>query len=246
MRLNNLLYYFLLIYSIVVTLSLVITIKIGNDYVDKNKNIFEEYETVKADIQSYRNQLEEDYKLGSFIMMLMDEVKADLSPIKRQILAQTIVRVTNNIFEKQDHKYNFAVLLALESKFNNNAKSPVGAVGISQIMPKYAESFAKICGIDDYTPNDLLDAELNMTIGACQFNALMMNKTINGNVAAALVAYNAGINSVSFRDIVGLKNITASESASYVAKFTFLTSKVTEILNKNVAINDESNQEQNP
>lgn len=189
-------------------------------------NLETEIASIKDENELLKKRLNEDLSLGKFVIELMTEVRAKLSPMRKQIVAQTVVRVANNIFKERDHKYHFAVLLAMESKFNNNAKSKVDATGIAQIMPKYAKEFANICGIHDYTKNDLKDLELNMTIGACQFNALLHNKTINGNVAAALVAYNAGINSVSFRSLVGLKNIENLEPANYVARFTFLSSEI--------------------
>jgi len=186
----------------------------------------------KKQITLLNKRLKRDLGLGKFVLELMNEVKSELSPMRKQLVAQTVVRVTNNIFDKMEYKYHFAVLLAMESKFDNNAKSPAGAVGIAQIMPKFAKGFAKVCGIDDYTFKDLRDLELNMTIGACQFNALLLNKNINGNVASALVAYNAGINSISFRSLVGLKNIKHIEPANYVARFTFLSSEIKNLVKK--------------
>lgn len=184
----------------------------------------------EKELTDYRTRLKDDLELGRFVLSLMSEVKTDLSSTMKQIVAQAVVRVANNIFIEKQHKFHFAVMLAMESKFDNKAKSSVGATGIAQIMPKFADSFAKSCGIDDYSNNDLNDLEVNLTIGACQFNALLLNKNINGNVAAALVAYNAGINSVSFRSLVGLKNMEHVEPANYVARFTFLSSKMENLI----------------
>ncbi len=223
---------FLLSVIAVSTLALFIVFSVRDFIREGSAGFYEEIESSKDTIKLLKVQMEElkrqeaeDMALGQFVLSLMNEVNANLSPMRKILVAQTVVRVTNNIFDKKEQKYNFAVLLAIESKFNNTAVSPVGAAGISQVMPQYAKEFATKCGINDYKPDDLKDIELNMTIGACQFNALLQSEKIKGVVAAALVAYNAGINSTSFKSLVGLRNIENVESASYVTKFQFLREK---------------------
>lgn len=177
-----------------------------------------------------KQKQKDDTDLGNFILLLMDQVKAKMSPARKQIVIRTIIRVTNDILETKHQKQNFAVLLAIENKFSNSGKSPVGATGISQLMPKYAPEFAKICGITDYKKSDLKDLELNLYLGACQFKTLLNSPTINGNVAAALVGYNAGKHSKSFKELVGLRRITLSEPSNYVAKYTYLNEEVKNVL----------------
>ena len=165
----------------------------------------------------------EDYKLSLYVRNLMDQVGARVSDKKKNILVQTVIRVSNSIFDKQKHKYWYASVLAIESKFDTKARSHVGAQGIAQLMPQFAKGFAKLCGIDDYHRSDLRDAELNMMYGACFFKSLLNNNTINGNVAGALVGYNAGTNSKSFKQLKKLTNITNQETSNYVTKFTYVS-----------------------
>jgi hypothetical protein len=68
------------------------------------------------------DQLKKEQELGKFVLDLMAISRANISDIKKQILAQAIVRVAGNIFENEDHKRYFAVLVAIESKFDVNAK----------------------------------------------------------------------------------------------------------------------------
>jgi len=193
----------------------------------KNLRLQKAIQQMKVQKEKRENYQEQDQKLGVFVKQLMIEVKTDLSPMNRNIIAQMIVRVGNSIFNKQEHKYEFATLLAIESKFKNNSKSNAGAVGIAQIMPKYANEFADLCGLK-LAKGDIYNTEINMILGACQFRALLEHPTINDNVSAALVAYNAGKNSKSFRQLIGLENIDNTETASYPTKFNYLKEKATQ------------------
>lgn len=80
-------------------------------------------------------------------------------------------------------------LVRLESEFNPRAKSPVGAIGLTQLMPSTARLYKK--GV---TVNDLYDRDTNLKIGFKYLRNLM--KLYNGNVELALVAYNRGEDAV--------------------------------------------------
>lgn len=77
-----------------------------------------------------------------------------------------------------------------ESAFDDQARSPVGAMGLMQIMPKTALYTAKKSGIQHSRPTQLLDPEHNMLLGAHYLNHLLSE--FNGNRILAAAAYNAG------------------------------------------------------
>ena len=204
-----------------------------------NKSLQEKYEALQTqqvsedeEVVEIPSKEKEDRSVAKLVLLLMDQVNVDISEARRQIIVQTVVRVTGGIFKEQLHREHFAVLLAIESRFDNGAKSKVGAVGVAQVMPQFAKEFAKICAINDYKRSDLDDMELNMTIGACQFRALLESPVINGNVAAALVAYNAGKHSSSFKNLLRQRNIKHPEPPNYVARFTFLSEEVKKLSDK--------------
>ena len=169
-------------------------------------------------------QVKHDNEFVSFISSSMDQAKVKMSSAKKKIAIDTIIRVSNKTFATDEQKKYFVVLLAIESKFQKDVKSSAGAVGVAQIMPKYAKDFAELCGITDFEVGDLNDYELNMTLGACQFKNLL--SSFNGNVALALVAYNAGESSKSVKQLQAMGDITNTESASYISKFLYLTEKI--------------------
>lgn len=76
-------------------------------------------------------------------------------------------------------------LVRLESRFNPKALSPVGAVGLTQLMVPTARGY-----VPGVTREDLYDQDLNLTIG---FRYLRdMIKQYKGNVQLALLVYNRG------------------------------------------------------
>lgn len=158
--------------------------------------------------------------LGNYVLLMMKIVNLDASMAKKNIIARSIVNVSNDIFSNMEEKKQFVTMVAIESKFNPEATSSAGAVGLTQIIPKYAKEFAAKCGIEDVRSEDLKNADINLLIGACRFKSLL--DTFNGNTAAALVAYNAGSASDQLKQLKSLRNITNTESSSYVVKWLYL------------------------
>lgn len=76
-------------------------------------------------------------------------------------------------------------LVKLESDFNIRATSPVGAVGLTQLMPSTARFYHK--GI---TTNRLYDPTTNLRIGFRYLRGLV--KEYDGDMKTALLAYNRG------------------------------------------------------
>ena len=77
-----------------------------------------------------------------------------------------------------------------ESAFDAAARSPVGAMGLMQLMPQTALYTAKKSGIKHANTKDLLKAEHNMRLGGLYLNHLL--QTFKGNRILAAAAYNAG------------------------------------------------------
>jgi len=80
-------------------------------------------------------------------------------------------------------------LVRLESEFNPRAKSPVGAIGLTQLMPSTAVQYQRGVKVQD-----LYDSDTNLKIGFRYLRNLM--KLYKGNVEVALVAYNRGEDAV--------------------------------------------------
>jgi soluble lytic murein transglycosylase-like protein len=88
-------------------------------------------------------------------------------------------------------------LVRVESQFNEKATSPVGAVGLTQLMPATAGYFQK--GI---TKKQLYDRETNLRIGFRYLRTLI--NEYDGNLKLALLVYNRGPAAVQRARAAGL------------------------------------------
>ena len=75
-------------------------------------------------------------------------------------------------------------LVAVESEFNEHATSPVGAVGLTQLMPSTAKYFVK-----NVTRSQLYDRHLNLRVGFRYLRTLIGEYK---SLRLALLAYNRG------------------------------------------------------
>ncbi len=93
-----------------------------------------------------------------------------------------------------------AIMMLVESSGDPDAKSPSGAMGLLQIMPKTGESIAKERNIANFAPEKLADPETNLDFGAWylarQVDTFGKDKDPSQKVELAAAAYNGGPPSV--------------------------------------------------
>jgi len=188
-----------------------------------NKKTVSLLEADSKQLALIKDKEKEDQKLGNYVLFLMKMYKVPAPEFQQQMLAQAIVRVSGSIFSTYEERKWIAVVVANESGFNRNAKSPVGAVGLMQIMPQYATEFASHCGITLTDKADLMDIDTNLTLGSCRFKELLVS--YDGEVYTALAAYNAGKNAKSLKELQALTNITNIETVNYISRFAHVKSK---------------------
>lgn len=151
-----------------------------------------------------------------YVLKVMESCNAKLSEAKANILAEQIRLVGEAYFEDLNQRKWFYFLICIESKFQNEARSPVGAVGLTQVMPKYAQEFADSCKLGQLDPKDLADSQVNLMVGACHFRQLM--EYYKGEVPLALAAYNSGLNSPTVRKAAASDIRTGNpETVGYLA-----------------------------
>ncbi len=88
-----------------------------------------------------------------------------------------------------------AAVIRVESKFRPDAVSHKGALGLMQIMPATAEWIAGRIGVTGFTPDMLLDPEVNIRFGTWYLSSL--HDEFGGNLAVVIAAYNGGRGHVS-------------------------------------------------
>lgn len=140
--------------------------------VSTDKTLASALDSTRGELELMRTQLERATKIMSYSSRY--KIGADL--------AGSIVDVAQA--EGIDPELAFR-LVKLESEFNVRATSPVGAVGLTQVMPATAKYFVK--GI---TRDKLYDPQTNLRVGFRYLRGLM--KEHNGDVSLALLVYNRG------------------------------------------------------
>lgn len=121
-------------------------------------------------------------------------------------------------------KYLVYAVIQTESKFDPNAKSDVGAVGLMQLMEETAKECNEKAEFGYNIPDELENPEVNIRIGCYYLNRLL--KIFDDNKELALIAYNGGLGNVEkwldneeYSDGQGGLNITPyQETNDYVDK----------------------------
>jgi hypothetical protein len=145
----------------------------------------------------------------------LDLSKPNISPAKRQMLVKMLDHIAMDVFVEHRHREYWIALLGVESRYDGTAKSPVGALGLGQLLPQYRNDFGKTCGIIEVAEIDVRDDYTNAYLSACYFRYLI--ETLGNSVPLALTAYNAGPNSHSLKS-VNNGGAPVKETSDYVTK----------------------------
>ena len=107
-----------------------------------------------------------------------------------------------------------AAVIYTESKFDADARSDAGAVGLMQLLPDTARGIAARTGGGGFVESDLLDPEINVRYGSWYLRHLLDRYH---DVRTALAAYHAGQGNVDdwLRDGGGIR---FPETRHYVEK----------------------------
>jgi len=107
-----------------------------------------------------------------------------------------------------------AAVIYQESKFEADARSSSGAIGLMQLLPDTAKGIALHTGGTAFRVQDLYDPEINVRYGAWYLSHLLQKY---GDERTALAAYNAGQDNVDRwrRDGVGIQ---FAETRAYVKR----------------------------
>jgi soluble lytic murein transglycosylase len=111
-----------------------------------------------------------------------------------------------------------AGVIYTESKFDANARSSSGAIGLMQLLPDTAKGIALHTGGSRFRVSDLDDPEINVRYGSWYLRHLLDKY---GDERTALAAYNAGQDNVDRWRAEG-KGIAFGETRHYVKRVEHL------------------------
>ena len=107
-----------------------------------------------------------------------------------------------------------AAVIYTESKFDADARSAAGAVGLMQLLPETAKGIAVRTGGQGFVVSDLVDPEINVRYGSWYLRNLLNRYD---DVRTALAAYHAGQGNVDEWRRKGV-GIQFPETRDYVDK----------------------------
>jgi soluble lytic murein transglycosylase len=124
---------------------------------------------------------------------------------------ETIVRT-----HAREHGLDPALLAAVvyaESRYDPNARSAAGAVGLMQLLPETARGIALRTGGTRFVVADLRDPDINVRYGSWYIDHLRAH--YDGDIGLALAAYHAGQGNVDRWQREGV-GIAFPETKAYV------------------------------
>jgi soluble lytic murein transglycosylase len=121
---------------------------------------------------------------------------AELSPAiwRRAYPAHLLGPIRTRARDRVD-PFLVAALIREESVYDPRAVSPVGAIGLMQLMPDTGRRVARAAGLSDFSVDQLYTPEVNLTLGV-RYLADLLDR-FAGNEAYAVAAYNAGPEAVT-------------------------------------------------
>ena len=177
-----------------------------------------------------KEQEESDMKVGQYTINMIYQCGSGhkISDGMKQVLARDIVTVTNEIFEKVEHKRGWISSIAIESCFQRFAQSPTGPKGYGQLAKAAFHEGIANCSIGSVDDDDVFETKLNLYSSACYFRALLERPDVNGDPFTAMVFYNRGPNDEEAKKYAKTGRLDNVEALKYVAKATFLKRVVTD------------------
>lgn len=130
---------------------------------------------------------------------------------------------------KLDLAWMYALIRA-ESAFMEDARSPSGAMGLMQVMPRTGRETAKAIGWKSFNKWDLNQSEKNIHIGTTYLRK--MYDRFGSNIILATAAYNAGPNNVvawlprkgCMEPEIWIEQIPFTETRRYVSRILYYAS----------------------
>lgn len=156
---------------------------------DANSKV--EREGERADLRSVvsaSQSAEESLSEVDKVIRMRNEEETRVNSVRAswQLIESTIASGWRQLIEKIASEYQvdshlLATIIFHESRFNPNAISPKGAIGLMQVMPKTARRFGF---------SEISDPEKNIRAGTAYLKWLL--NRFNNNIALVAAAYNAG------------------------------------------------------
>ncbi|BBM90056.1 putative structural lysozyme [Pseudomonas phage HU1] len=136
-------------------------------------------------------QAQQVYAQSAETMTAADQIKAQ-KLLGTSVRQQMATKMAADIWDKGEVGQAAlpALIMQAESRGNQNAVSPKGALGVMQLMPETAEETSRELGIPYSKERLATDPNYNAALGTAYINKMLGR--FDGNQTLAVAAYNAG------------------------------------------------------
>lgn len=136
-------------------------------------------------------QAQQYYAQSAATMTAADQIKAQ-KLLGTSVRQQMATKMASDIWDKGEVGQAAlpALIMQAESRGNQNAVSPKGALGVMQLMPETAEETSRELGIPYSKERLATDPNYNAALGTAYINKMLGR--FDGNQTLAVAAYNAG------------------------------------------------------
>ncbi len=139
-----------------------------------------------------REEKAKENKFVKFAIQIIKKHNPHLTNIEVVKIAHAIYR---NAIKYGYDPYFILSIVKVESSFDPHAVSPVGAMGLMQIMPDVGKYLAEEKGVELKNTNQLFDINTNLDLGV--YYLKFLHKYYK-NIRMALLAYNMGPGNLNF------------------------------------------------
>jgi len=133
---------------------------------------------------------------GAHVEALVEYLGDQPTGLTSAELRDLAVAITEEVARQRIDLHLILAVMYVESRFKPFAVSPVGAMGLMQILPATGEEVARAIGIEWYGPETLFDPVVNVRIGITYVKKLTKRYE---KVSTALAAYNWGMGTIDKR-----------------------------------------------
>jgi soluble lytic murein transglycosylase len=130
--------------------------------------------------------------VGGVVLVGSENVREKIREVTLPMRHEDIIRQQSQ--QKEVPADLIAAVIYAESRFRDQ-ESHVGARGLMQVTPQTAELIESLSGGSTFVADDLSDPDINIRYGTFYLNYLL--DKFDGNLVAALAAYNAGETNVA-------------------------------------------------
>ncbi len=133
---------------------------------------------------------------NSHLKALVEYLAAQPTGLTSTELFELAVAISEEVARQRLDLRLILAVMYVESRYQPFAVSPVGAMGLMQILPATGEEVARALGIEWYGPETLFDPVVNVRIGIAYVKKLTNRYD---KVSTALAAYNWGMGTIDKR-----------------------------------------------